>query len=104
MKFWIKLSIRFLLIFSLPLSMALAYQVTVKKHPGKLRFGNVEEESIYAKVGIQRNDVIREINGKTVDDTTPISEVEAVVLKGGTLVIERNGKTIRKKLKAMENY
>lgn len=78
-----------------------AYQISVKQKPGKLRFGVVEEDSIYAKAGIQRNDIIREINGRTVDDTTPIADVENVVRKGGRMTIERDGKLIKKKLKPM---
>lgn len=83
-------------------STAEAYQISVKQKPGKLRFGVVEEDSLYAKAGIQRNDIIREINGKTVDDTTPISDVENVVRKGGKMTIERNGKLIKKNLKPMK--
>ncbi|MBX3019277.1 MAG: hypothetical protein KF767_15425 [Bdellovibrionaceae bacterium] len=79
-----------------------AYQISVKQKPGKLRFGVVEEDSLYAKAGIQRNDIIREINGKVVDDTTPISDVENVVRKGGKMTIERNGKLIKKNLKPMK--
>lgn len=79
-----------------------AYQISVKQNPGKLRFGVVDEDSIYAKAGIQRNDIIREINGKKVDDTTPIADVENVVRKGGKMTIERDGKIIKKKLKPMK--
>lgn len=79
-----------------------AHEIKVKKTPGKLRFGAVDEDSIYAKAGIQRNDVIREIDGKPVDETTPIAEVETVVRKGGRMTIERNGKLIRKNLKPLK--
>jgi len=78
-----------------------AYQISVKQKPGRLRFGVVEEDSSYAKAGLQRNDVILEINGKKVDDTTPISDVENVIYKGGRMKIERNGKVIPMRLKPM---
>lgn len=78
-----------------------AYQISVKQTPGQLRFGMIEENSTYAKAGLQRNDIIREINGKKVDDTTPITDVEKVVVMGGRLKIERGGKIINMKLKAM---
>lgn len=80
-----------------------AYQISIKQKPGKLRFGVVDEDSIYAKAGIRRNDIIREINGKSVDDTTPISDVENVVRKGGRMTIERDGKLIKMKLKPMKD-
>lgn len=78
-----------------------AYQISVKQKPGKLRFSVIEEDSIYARAGIKRNDIVREINGKPVDDLTPVSEVEKVVLKGGSLKLERNGRIIPLKLKPM---
>jgi C-terminal processing protease CtpA/Prc len=82
---------------------AQAYKISVKQKPGKLRFGAMDEDSIYARAGLQRNDIIREINSKKVDDTTPITEVENVVRKGGRMTIERAGKAIKMKLKPMKD-
>lgn len=90
-----------LMVLGFSLSAANAYQISVKQKPGKLRFGVVDEDSIYQAAGFQRGDIIKEINGKTVDDTTPITEVEKVVRRGGRITIERDGKIKRMKLKPM---
>ena len=88
---------------SLTSSIAQGYQISVKQKPGKMRIGVVDPDSMYEAAGLQRNDVIKEINGKKVDDTTPVSMVDDVVRNGGRITIERDGKTIKKKLKPADH-
>lgn len=78
-----------------------AYQISVKQKPGKLRFSVIEENSIYERAGFKRNDIIRSVNGKAVDDSTSLEVVDNVIRKGGRIKIERDGKMIFKKLKPM---
>lgn len=78
-----------------------AYQISVKQKPGKMRIGSVDPDSMYERAGLERNDIIREINGKKVDDSVTVKALDQALESGGTLVIERKGKMIKLKVKAI---
>lgn len=66
--------------------------ITVTTTPGKMRMGQIEPGSLYEKAGLQYKDVIREIDGKKVDDNTLPSTLDKAIHAGKPIKIDRKGK------------
>lgn len=76
--------------------------ISVKTRPGKIRFTTVDKHSLYEKAGFKSGDVVREINGKIIDENARLYDIDEVIRKGGTVKVERKGKPKILKIKAME--
>ncbi len=77
-------------------------KITYTTTPGKMRIREVEKDSPYDRAGFKSGDVVKEINGKKVDDNSTSTQLNEAVRSGKTVKVERKGKIISLKGKPME--
>lgn len=88
------------LFFSLG-SQAQGPKITYTTTPGKMRIKNVEKGSIFEMAGFKDGDVVKEIDGKVVDDNSTPMQLNAAIRAGKKIVVDRKGKAVTLKPKPM---
>lgn len=88
------------LFFSLS-SSAQGPKITYTTTPSKMRIKGVEKGSIFEMAGFKDGDVVKEIDGKKVDDNSTPMQLNAAIRAGKKIVVERGKKTVTLKPKPM---
>lgn len=76
-------------------------KISYTKTPGKMRIKDVEKGSIFEMAGFKDGDVVKEIDGKKVDEDSTPMQLNAAIRAGKKIVVERKGKNVTLKPKPM---